>query len=463
MGEVSSAVEAIRSQLTVLHGLCENLSHSELVELLSEVTSLAWSVPALEHRALNRLTTETEPARLGESSWKKVLSTALRVSDSDARRRLQQARNLGPRRAMTGEVLAPVWEATAAAQARGLIGPEHVVVIARFHQRLPGWVDVGTREAADAQLAELGTGLGPQHLDAAAGMLLMMIDQDGHEPSEADRARKRGITIGAQRRDGMSRLSGWLTPEARALLDAVLAKLAAPGMCDPDEVTVGVDAPPLPDHAGSDPRTQVQRNHDALTAMARTMMCSGQLGTHHGLPVTVIVSTTLQQLESGAGLAATGGGSTLPIREVIRLAAHAHHYLYIYDQHTQESLYLGRARRCASPAQRIVLHARDRGCTRPGCTAPGYQCQAHHAVADWKNGGHTNIDDLTLACGPDNRLIEKTGWSTTRRRGNTEWIPPPALDTGQQRTNNYHHPEKYLLADHHHEDQDRAEHNGEEP
>ena len=280
----------------------------------------------------------------------------------------------------------------------------------------------------------------------------MMIDQDGPEPSESDHARKRGITLGAQQRDGMSRLGGWLTPEARAVLDAVLAKLAAPGMCDPDDAEPHVDAPPSPEHAGSDSRTQTQRNHDALTAMGRLALCSGELGTHHGLPVTVIVSTTLQQLQSGAGVAVTGGGSTLPIREVIRLAAHAHHYLYVYDQHTQESLYLGRTRRCASPAQRIVLHARDRGCTRPGCTAAGYQCQAHHAVTDWKNGGRTDVDDLTLACGPDNRLIENTGWTTTRRRGTAEWIPPPALDNGQQRTNNHHHPERYLLPEGHPDD-----------
>ena len=31
----------------------------------------------------------------------------------------------------------------------------------------------------------------------------------------------------------MSALRGWLTPEARATLEAVLAKLAAPGMCNP--------------------------------------------------------------------------------------------------------------------------------------------------------------------------------------------------------------------------------------
>ncbi|MGD9618445.1 MAG: HNH endonuclease signature motif containing protein [Mycolicibacterium sp.] len=404
-------------------------------------------MPALEHRALNRLTGETEPRDLGASSWRDVVTTALRVSKSNANRRLREAANLGPRRAMTGQPLPPVWEATAAAQARGLLGAEHVAVIAKFHQHLPGWVDVGTREVADAHLADLGGGLGPEELDQAAGALLMMIDQDGPAPSEDDHARKRGLNLGRQQRDGMTRITGWLDPEARATWEAVLAKSAAPGMCNPDDDAPCVDGDPG-ERAQRDLRTQSQRQHDAFKAVGRWMLASGRLGQHNGLPVTVIVSTTLQELESGVGLAVTGGGSRLPMRDVIRLAAHAHHYLAVFDKHTNHALYLGRTKRCASPAQRIVLHARDRGCTRPGCAASGYDCQVHHAVADWKHDGRTDIDDLTLACGPDNRLVDTTAWRTRRNaNGRTEWIPPPDLDTGRSRVNGYHHPERYLLPD----------------
>ena len=456
MGEVSSAVEAMKSQLAILGGVCEELSHPELVELLAELTTVVRSVPALEHRVLNRLTTEVEPRDVGAASWPDVLCTALRVSKKDANRRLRHARVLGPRAAMTGEALPPLWEATAAAQARGVIGAEHVEVIARFHKNLPSWVDVGTRESADSQLAGLAAGLGPEHLDKCADRLLAMIDQDGPAPSDQDHDRKRCLSLGPQQRDGMSRVTGWLTPQARATWDAVFAKLAAPGMCNPADDTPCVDGAPTPEHTGADIRTQSQRNHDAFNALGRAALSSGELGTHNGLPVTIIVSTTLQELQSGAGVAVTGGGSLLPMGDLIQMASHAHHYLAVFDQHTNEALYLGRTRRCASPGQRIVLHARDRGCTRPGCTAAGYQCQVHHAITDWKDGGHTNINDLTLACGPDNRLIENTGCTTTRNTtGATEWIPPPDLDWGHHplagdggtRTNDYHHPEKYLLPE----------------
>lgn len=402
VGEVSSAVDAIRSGLEVLRGSCDVLSHGELIGLLGELTSVMWSVPAIEHRALARLTGETEPARLGEASWPKVLTTALRVSTKDARRRLAEAKSLGPRQAMTGEPLAPLWEATAAAQAEGLLGPEHVAVIAKFHKDLPGWVDVGTREAVDTQLADLGAGLGPEALGKVAHRLAAMIDQDGPEPCEKERARTRGICLGPQHTDGSRSIPGRLDAEASAYWEAILAKEAAPGANTPDQQSSAAAGQPSAEQARSDHRTLAQRHHDAFKAVGRSMLASGKLGQHNGLPVTVIVSTTLQELHKAAGVAVTGGGGVLPIPDLIRMAAPARHYLYVYDQHTGASLYLGRTKRLATPAQRIVLHARDRGCTRPGCSAPGYWCQAHHAVADWKDGGQTNIDDLTLACGPDN-------------------------------------------------------------
>src|SRR6185436_18488731 len=175
-----------------------------------------------------------------------------------------------------------------------------------------------------------------------------------------------------------------------------------------------------------------------------SVLASGELGRHHGLPATIIVSTTLQQLESAAGQGVTAGGTRLPIRDVFRLASHAYHYLAVFDQHTSLPLYLGRTRRIASAAQRIVLLARDRGCTYPGCDVPAFWCQAHH-VHDWARNGQTNVDELTLACGPHNGIVKPGGWTTRKRKdGRTEWIPPRHLDCGQARVNDVHHPENLL-------------------
>jgi hypothetical protein len=71
---------------------------------------------------------------------------------------------------------------------------------------------------------------------------------------------------------------------------------------------------------------------------------------------------------------------------------------------------------------------------------PAYWCQVHHAKKDFAKGGRTDIDGLTLACGPDNRLATDGGWTTRKNdKGETEWIPPPHLDRGQPRTNTYFH------------------------
>ena len=403
---------------------------------------------AAEHPLVNQLAVECPPETLGATSLAGVLATSLRISTDEARRRIAEADDLGPRQAVSGEPLAPRLPMTAAAQAHGTIGAEHVTTIRAFFTKLPAAVDGATREQAEIQLATLAAGLGPVELRAAADRLALTLDQDGPAPTDAERARRRGFTVGKQGADGMSEVRGRFTPEARAIWEAVQAKLAAPGMCNPDDDAPTVDGAPPESAARADLRSQAQRNHDAFTAMGRALLASGELGRHNGLPVSIIVSTTLSELESAAGSAVTAGGSVLPMSDVIRMASHAHHYLVVFDDHTRIPLYLGRSRRLASPGQRIVLHARDRGCTFPGCTVPGYGCQAHHGKKPWARGGQTNIDEEVLACPPHNRLIEKGGWTTRiRTDGRVAWIPPPHLDNGQTRTNNYHHPQNYLLPD----------------
>jgi hypothetical protein len=91
-----------------------------------------------------------------------------------------------------------------------------------------------------------------------------------------------------------------------------------------------------------------------------------------------------------------------------------------------------------------MLLAKYRGCSAPGCTVNGYRSQVHHAAKDWKHGGNTDIDDLTLACKCDNLLVENDGWSTRQLpNGDTRWTPPPDVPL-LGGTNTYHHPERLL-------------------
>ncbi|MDZ5089179.1 DUF222 domain-containing protein, partial [Mycolicibacterium parafortuitum] len=346
----------------------DTLTHPELIALLNDIKTLSWSLPAVQHPILARLMTETEPQTLGAKSWEDILTIALRLSKTEATRTIRDTHMLGPRRSLDGQPLPPHCNNLAAAQAQGRIGPAHLDTIAEFFRTLPHWIDVGTRADAETQLARSACGLDPDQLRQAAQRLALTLDPDGPVPDEKEQHRKRGLTIGRQQPDGMSRISGYLTPEARACWDALAAKLAAPGTPHPDhnpsnshpadtdtetgstgsgsgsgsstgsgsgsgsgpqEPTNGQaganthpgEAPAgASDHAAETPtgpqtrndtRSTAQRNHDAFLAMTRMLLSSNQLGTHNGLPVTVIVSTTLQELSRAAGVDITGTGPRL--------------------------------------------------------------------------------------------------------------------------------------------------------
>ena len=219
-------------------------------------------------------------------------------------------------------------------------------------------------------------------------------------------------------------------------------------MCNPADDNPCVSGTPTQAQIDNDHRNVAQRQHDALVAVGRSVLESGVLGQHNGLPTSIIIRTTLQDLESRAGVGVTGGGTVVPIGDVIRMAAHANHFLAVFDKATGSALDLFRARRVASPAQRIMLIARDGGCTKPGCPVPAYGSQVHHAAKDWADDGQTNVDDLGLACGPDNRMVGPGGWTTRINADHdVEWIPPAGLDTGQTRINDYHRPERLRPID----------------
>ncbi len=420
----------------------EALTTPERLRVLERLERVARRLPAAQHALINQIAEQSGEEELG-GRLPSALASRLRITRAEASRRVGEATELGERRALTGEPLAPQLSATAAAQRAGHLGEAHVRVIRDFVRHLPVEVDIETREKAEAHLARLGTQFGPDQLAKLAQRLMDCLNPDGTFTDE-DRARRRGLTLGKQGLDGMSRLSGWLTPEARAGLDAVLAKLAAPGMCNPQDESPVVDGPPPQDVAERDTRSESQRNHDGLNAALRGLLASGNLGQHNGLPASIIVSTTLKELESASGKALTGGGTLLPMSDVIRLARHSNHYLAIFDDGKALALY--HTRRLASPGQRIVLYTKDRGCSAPGCDVPGYRCEVHH-VREWAGIHRTDIDDLTFACGAHHKLLDK-GWGTRKNsHGDTEWIPPPHLDHGQPRTNGFHHPERLLTDD----------------
>ena len=441
---VLAALDAIDAALDVLGSAClDGFGPVELLAVLARREVIGRRGPAVDHRVLVAVQSQARPGELGSTTWPKVLADRLRISQAEAGRRVRDAAVLGPRTAITGEPLPPVWPHLAAAQAAGRLDGEHLAITRKFFTDLPATVDAATRAAAEKDLAGAAATTRPEDYRNCAALLLALLHPDG-DFDDADRQRRRGATMGRQGADGLTEFIATLTPECRAVWEPIFAKLDAPGMCNPADEHPCVTGRPSAEQIAADTRTAAQRRHDAFLAAGRIVLATKGLGDLNGLPVTMIVTTTLAELETGAGVTITGGGSRLPMRDLIRNAAAAYHYLAVFDDHGQ-ALHLGRDKRTASPAQRIMLHARDHGCTKPGCTAAGYRCQAHHMGDGWAGEVPTNVDDMTLACGPDNRMCTEFNWDThLGEHGRVEWIPPPHLDHDQPRTNTLHHPTDLL-------------------
>ncbi|HYY00166.1 MAG TPA: DUF222 domain-containing protein, partial [Mycobacterium sp.] len=206
------------------------LTTPERLGLLRNCEEIRRVLSAVEHPLINQLAEQADTTELG-GKLAPALANRLRISRAEASRRIHEAADLGPRQALNGEPLAPVLPATAEAQRNGDIGGGHVAVIRGFWHRLPDFVDLETQVKAEAQLARLAGEHRPDVLAKLADKLTDCLNPDG-DFTDGDRAKRRGLSIGKQDIDGMSPIRGYLTPEARATIDAVFAKLAAPGMCN---------------------------------------------------------------------------------------------------------------------------------------------------------------------------------------------------------------------------------------
>lgn len=345
---INAAYDALDAAYDTVAALTyDTLDTAATLRCQDRLERLRRRMPATEHQLLAHAQTLTIPTAIGAKSWSDVLATRLRISNTEATRRVKEADDLSPRTTLTGGPLEPRLPETAAAQARGDINVEHVTIIRDCIRKASKYVDAAARDEIDHDLAHAAAHNSPETLRESTHLLLYLLNQDGDAPDD-DRTQRRGITLGRQDADGNIPIHGLLTPETAAYIQALFAKLAAPGMCNPNDENPCVTGQPDEDTIHADDRTLPQRQHDALTTICRDTLSSNELGQHNGLPVTVVVSTTLQDLESAAGVAVTGSGSLLPISDLIRMASHARHYLVIYDKHTREPLYLGRTKRIAT-------------------------------------------------------------------------------------------------------------------
>ena len=438
----------------------------------------------------------------------KLLWKRLRINGGEVQRRIKLAGRIRPRRSLTGPQLPPELPEVAAAVIDGDIDDSHISAVCAALKTLPSSVPADRKEIAEKILVRHAKKQDAQFVEKVGKGITAYLNPDG-TLDEKDRERLCGITVGPQGPDGLSRVHGWVDPEMRGYLEVAGAvsrrRRRSRKNCDGEQLEMPIDgdapnadvddanaeAAPSVDEdvsteaesAGAtdasaddetelpsdgvvdvsdddssglvdeepDNRTPAQRLHEALKLALREAFSAGTFGQHRGLPVTVIATTTLGELNQAAQAvndpsipmpppARTGGGSTLPMRDLIRMAANSIHYLAVFEDHSNRPLYLGRTKRIATADQRIICHGRDRGCTRPNCTACGYDCEVNHDPA-WAAGGGTDADSLWFDCGPDHTMITK---GLLQTKVTDEGRLAYSDGTSPYEINRAHHPEELL-------------------
>ena len=370
------------------------------------------------------------------------LGARLRLSSNEIKRRMKLGRRLRPQRQISGPPTPPEFAVVADAVAAGTLGEDHLKVICGAMDRLPSCVSPQDRAEVEASLVREAAKHDADFVKVVGKKIDEIFNPDGHYDEAGSGTPPRGAPGSPRPRRDVADLG--LGRPRNPHLHRSRHRRGTPGPA------------PTRRHPAETPddRSPAQRCHDGLKLGLKAGIASSGFGAHRGHPVTVIVRTTLAELNQAAhavhnpdipmpGPARTGGDTALPMRDLIRMATDAIHYLAVFENHSDRPLYLGRQQRLATTDQRIICYSRDGGCTRPNCVAPGYHSEVHHSPP-WTPNGATDADALHFACGPDHALVTDghlhTTVTDTGRLAWTDGTTPPAI-------NHAHHPEELLRGD----------------
>jgi hypothetical protein len=146
VGLLSTAIDALAAlDLTTL-------SRDELLGLTRAVETQRRRLPVVDHRLVAELDSRGVAFELGCVSTAALLRAALRLAPTDAKARVSAAADLGPRRAVSGEALPPLFARVAAAQAEGAISARHATVIVDAIDELPAQAQAEHAAAIEERL-----------------------------------------------------------------------------------------------------------------------------------------------------------------------------------------------------------------------------------------------------------------------------------------------------------------------
>lgn len=119
----------------------------------------------------------------------------------------------------------------------------------------------------------------------------------------------------------------------------------------------------------------------------------------------IVVHVDVQTLKNSiAGRCELEDGPSISAETARRLACDAS-LVTVIENEEGEPLSVGRRSRAISPALRLALNARDRGCRFPGCPNTRY-VDAHH-IRHWAHGGETKPSNLVSLCRFHHRQVHE--------------------------------------------------------
>ena len=252
-----------------------------LVGMLAGVASARARLDAFEARVIAEASRQHVAFSHGATS---IARSGRRRDPLLPRRRageVQRSVDLAPRTTLTGEPLHPIHPHTAAAFEAGQLSAAHADAIVDCLGRLPATCPAEDLAVAERCLVEIARHEAPLAVRRAGQVLLARLDPDGTEPREERIARARCFGL-RDNPDGTTTPYGVLTPEWAAIWQPILDALAAP-------LPAGEDGE-------RDDRSHGQRVHDAFLEAGQRLLRSHTLPDQGGLPVTILIRTTHQDL-----------------------------------------------------------------------------------------------------------------------------------------------------------------------
>ena len=296
------------------------------------------------------------------------------------------------------------YDATRVALAEGRVNTDQAQVVVRAVEALTREHDdlpVGVEARAEAHLLDLADRFDAVALRRLGKRLFEVVCPEAADRAEGEtlareEARARRKTTLSMRDNGDGTTSGFFKIPT---LHAALLKKALEALTSPRRLGQG----------RMDPETGKKLPYEVLLGQGFTELLEHHLNpaglpAQAGSPFTLVVTISLDALQSGIGVATLDTGDRISAGEARRLACRAGIIPMVLDDDSMP-LDLGREQRLFDRYQRIALAHRHGGCTTDGCDRPPSWTEAHHKHP-WQHGGATDLADGLPLCPPHHHMAD---------------------------------------------------------